>query len=167
MYRSRGRSYATLAWAVLLLVGCVTAYLVCLHRATAKLMAEARRVRPSVERARSISPADVKQVFLSLSDRGFVILESPRDSYDIKRLMGAIHRITVTDIERPVYTNDQIAVDCWKSGGVNLYGNFDPDNASVISPAMRSNDLAKIIYDIYRRRGIDPRGGSGHSVGRP
>jgi hypothetical protein len=159
MPKSSTRSYAIAALLCVIVVGAAMYYL---HYVTAKMEAEAKGARLVVKLARSLPTSDVKKIYLSLEPnrRNDIILKSPDDACDIRRLMGAIHRITVTDRECPVYTQDMIVIYCWKSGGVVLYGNFDPDNAPVISPAMRSNDLAKIIYDIYRRRGIEPRGKS-------
>lgn len=39
--------------------------------------------------------------------------------------------------------------------GFRIDGNFDPDDAPIITRSMRSDDLGQIVYDILKSKGID------------
>ena len=110
----------------------------------------------TVRIVQSISPADVKTIFIELDGIGDIYLTSPKDD-DIRRILSSLKRVTVADRECRLMDTDMLTVQLKKTGGVNIYGRFDPDRAPIISKSMRSDDLAGILYDVFKRRGIEPK----------
>jgi hypothetical protein len=105
----------------------------------------------------SISSMDVKKIVIILDGPDGVILTAGKDTNDIRRLIDSLKRVTVLNNECRAETTDQIAVLTNSGGSVRICGHFAPEDAPVISPSMRSNDLGAIIYDIFKRKGVRPR----------
>ena len=110
-----------------------------------------------VEGVQSISPADVKKMFIMLDEMGAIYLTSPKDDDDIRRILSSLKRVTVADRECRLMDTDMLTVKLKKTGGVNFWGRFDPDRAPIISKSMRSDDLSAIVHDIFRRKGVQPK----------
>lgn len=116
--------------------------------------------------ARQLAACDVGEVVIILDGRPserrsgrMLKLERGRDDRDIALLLDGIKRSRVAKREVNTNNGDMIMVKKTDhSGGLTIQGCFDPDVAPVISDTLESDDLGKIVYGIFRRRGIEPRG---------
>ncbi len=119
----------------------------------------AARIRAKM--ARQIQVKEVAKIMILLDEPlgQMLVLERGRDDRDIEILLGSIKRLRVPERENRVNETDRIGVSKLKphSGGMIITGRFDPARAPVVSRTLLSEDLGTVVYDIFRRRGIEPR----------
>ncbi len=119
-----------------------------------------------IRRMRSVDAADIR---LDVRKRGRcqdLELALPEDKQYIDALVASVTRATVVDrgylwMDRDA--GDQITV--WGGApnghriGITLRGHFAPEQAPVVSAALRSDDLGKVVYSIFGAKGVKPRSG--------
>ncbi|MBI2843455.1 MAG: hypothetical protein HYX78_08655 [Armatimonadetes bacterium] len=121
----------------------------------------ARAVLP---RIRELRPRDIKEVVIIVNHYDTILPIRPdTDGADIEAILRAVKGIQVADkLARVDPSRDKIEIityDKYKTFGIN--GCFDPARAPIISPAMRSDDLSRIVQDIVKRKG------KRHEIGKP
>ena len=85
-------------------------------------------------------------------------LKPRRDDREILQLLGSIKHLRVSGRENNVDETDRIGIKVKRGGGgVTITGRFDPARAPVVSGVFCSDNLGLIVYDIFRRKGIEPR----------
>lgn len=117
-------------------------------------------VRRKVDRIKRVSRSDIDAMQILLDRKQLLTLKSPEDKGYIDQLVGSLKRMTVADTEFNSTDEDLIIVHVkGKPYGIDIRveGHFDPDRAPVVSKALRSDDLGKLVYDVFRRKGIVPR----------
>lgn len=150
----RAIKYAILLVAGIVLVGIIYAHrgiLSCGHDDYSGSLA-------AVEGIRGTDPGDVTLVRIVLDGEHDVELSPHKDSADIRRLMKSLRSIRVKHgCDHVIY--DTICILWRKPVGTRsvIRGRFDPDSAPRISSSMESDDLGAVVYDIFKRRGIEPR----------
>ena len=116
----------------------------------------------NVRMVQSISPANVNSVEIDMDgyDGNALFLQPQADGADIRRLMSSLKGITIATQRRALGSTDRIAIRLIDPPSeVCLWGRFDPAKAPVISGSLRSGNLSAIIYDIFKRKGVQPRAG--------
>ncbi|MCE5324587.1 hypothetical protein LLG46_14920 [bacterium] len=107
-----------------------------------------------------ISATEIKKITIIRSGK-VVELHPESDMRYIAALLDSMKRIRVEDIERISNYKDRIVITILDKNKKEklfiLIGCFDPKCVPVISKSMRSNDLGKIVYDIYKRKDIKSR----------
>ncbi len=114
----------------------------------------ARQNLDVVKRMRQVSYVGI---FLDVNHNGpSVELTAARDRVYIDAIMRSIRRMEVVHSTSPF----EDATDTILVGRLGhckpVEGHLDPDREPVVSPTLRSADLAKIVYGIFRAKGVKP-----------
>ncbi len=98
-------------------------------------------------------------------------LRLPKDIAYINALMRSLKNLKAV---RGGWDDETMTdeIDLCGVENVSLQGRFDPARAPVVSSFLRSDDLGKIVYAIFRAKGVEPRkmrpsGGHGRPVPVP
>ncbi len=104
----------------------------------------------------------VDAVFISLdvAQRGpSVMLEPPEDNAHIDALMRSLRRVTVMSTtygwpDRDAVDEIRVVSEARGGGNISIEGRFDPGRAPVVSSILRSDDLGKVVYSIFKAKGV-------------
>ncbi len=95
-------------------------------------------------------------VILDSPKGAFLDLRPPKDSVHINAILRSLRHMQMVRGDLDETTADEIIVE-GSGGRVCLDGRFDPARAPVVSSFLRSDNLGKVVYDIFRHKGITPR----------
>ncbi len=123
---------------------------------------ELQTLRDDVSRIKRASSRNVGTITILLGGGQGLTLRRPKDGQSIDLMFNSLQRITVSDRGSDSQNGDIIVVGVNPPDAheIRIHGHFDPDNAPVVSDRLRSDDLGKVVYAVFRSKGIVPRKGN-------
>ncbi len=109
---------------------------------------------------RRMKKVDVVFIDLDLPNHGpSLMLEPPEDNAHIDALMRSLRRVTVMSTtygwpDRDVVDEIRVVSEARGGGNISIEGRFDPGRAPVVSSILRSDDLGKVVYSIFKAKGM-------------
>lgn len=109
-----------------------------------------------LEIARKINVKDVEAITILLNEPSGkeLTLKRGHDDSSIRILINSIKQLKVPKQEYDVDETDRIIISKNDGDSIAITGCFNPDHVPVVSRTYCSDDLAKIICDIFDRKGI-------------